>query len=197
VFKGLTQQQRDKFKGLTQQQRDGFKGLTQQQRDDLARQLNIPEPNVEVRPDGSFIPIQRKYLPTLSDLVDRLTIVQLKAVFISEHSAEYVAERALIEHDIDLILEELASRGKRIGASEIHAIIVIMLSNRFIWENESLARKGGPEQDRLLKLTHSINGVRNTAKNQLAAIDGGRKDYKIDSLSAELTSEFGNWKIFE
>jgi hypothetical protein len=136
---------------------------------------------------------QRKFLPTLSDLVDRLTIVQLKAIFISEHRNEYLAERAMIEHDIDMILGD---RKKKIGASEIHAIIVIMLANRFIWENESKARAGGAEQDKLLKLTHSINGVRAAAKNQLAAADGGRKDYKIDSLAADLPPEFGNWRVF-
>lgn len=136
-------------------------------------------------------PNKRKYLPTLSDLVDRLSIVQLKAVFIPERTREYLEERALIEHDIDLIL-----RGQKVTASDVHAILVIMLANRFIWENESKARDGGTEQDKLLKLTHSINGVRNAAKNQLARLDGGRKDYKIDALAANLPAEFGNWKIF-
>jgi hypothetical protein len=31
---------------------------------------------------------ERKYLPTLSELIDRLSIVQLKEVFISEHKGE-------------------------------------------------------------------------------------------------------------
>lgn len=136
-------------------------------------------------------PKDRRYLPTLSDLVDRLSIVQLKAIFIPERAREYLEERALIEHDIDQILA-----GRKITASDVHAILVIMLANRFIWENESKARNGGDEQDKLLKLTHSINGVRNAAKNQLARLDGGRKDYKIDSLAANLPPEFGNWKIF-
>ena len=153
----------------------------------------IGESNVVAIPNQ---PQTRKYLPTLSDLVDRLTIVQLKAVFIPEHSAEYVKERALIEHDIDMILEELASQGKKITASEIHAIVVIMLTNHFIWMNESKARLGGNEHDKLLKLTHSINGVRNNAKNQLASIDGGRKDFKVDCFAAQLVEDFGNWNIF-
>lgn len=136
---------------------------------------------------------QRRFLPTLSDLVDRLSIVQLKAIFIPEHREEYLQERAAIEHDIDLIVQ-----GKPVTASDIHAILVIMLANRFIWENESKARQGGPEQDKLLKLTHSINGVRNAAKNKLARLDSGRKDYKLDTLAAELPPEFGHWSnIFE
>jgi hypothetical protein len=138
----------------------------------------------------------RRYLPTLSDLVDRLTIVQQKMVFIPEHKDEYVKEREAIEHDIGLILEEGYARGQKITADDVHAIIVIMLANRFIWENESRARLGGNEQDKLLKLTHSINGVRAAAKNKLSRFDLGRRDYKVDALAADLPPEFGNWSIF-
>ncbi len=48
----------------------------------------------------------RKYLPTLSELVDRLSIVQLKEVFIPEHKNEYAKEISDILHDIDLTLKE-------------------------------------------------------------------------------------------
>ena len=34
----------------------------------------------------------RKYLPTLSELLDRLSIAQLKEVFIPEHKEEYAEE---------------------------------------------------------------------------------------------------------
>lgn len=136
--------------------------------------------------------VERKYLPTLAELIDRLSIVQLKAIFIPAHAPEYAAERALLEHDIDLIL---AGHAGKIGAREIHAIMVCMLANRVIWENEAKARAGGPEQDRMLKFTHSINGVRNTAKNRIAEIEGGRRDYKIDCFAADLT-DFGAWDVF-
>ena len=36
--------------------------------------------------------MKRKYLPTLSELIDRLSIAQLKEVFISEHKKEYAKE---------------------------------------------------------------------------------------------------------
>lgn len=134
----------------------------------------------------------RRFLPTLPDLVDRLTIVQQKMIFIPDRRAEYAEERADILHDIDLMLKE----GPPITARAIMAIALIQLTNRYIWENESKARAGGSEQDGLLKLTHSINGVRNTAKNMLAEEFGGRRDYKIDALAADLPPEFGNWKIF-
>ena len=48
---------------------------------------------------------ERKYLPTLAELIDRLSISQLKEQFISEHKEEYAQEIRDIKHDIDLILE--------------------------------------------------------------------------------------------
>jgi len=137
---------------------------------------------------------ERKYLPTLSDLIDRMTIVQLKMIFIPDHREEYMIERELVMHDIDMILNGL---DHRLNARAIMAITMIQLTNRCIWESESKARAGGNEQDKLLRFTHSINGVRNTAKNVLAEEAGGRKDYKIDALAADLPEDFGNWRIFD
>lgn len=162
--------------------------LAKELADMAADQPNMP---IQVERNGAG---ERKYLPTLSDLVDRLTIVQLKAIFIPEHRSEYLKERDLIKHDIDIILGSL---DQKVTADDFHAVAVIMLANRFIWENESKARNGGNEQDKLLKLTHSINGVRAQAKNELARLDGGRKDYKIDCFAASLVKEFGDWNVFE
>ena len=138
--------------------------------------------------------MERKYLPTLADLVDRLTIVQLKMIFIPDRREEYIAERELILHDIDLILNGL---DHKLNARSIMAITMIQLTNRCIWESESKARAGGNEQDKLLRFTHSTNGVRNTAKNVLSEEAGGRIDYKIDALAADLPEDFGNWRVFQ
>ena len=48
----------------------------------------------------------RKYLPTLSELIDRLSIAQLKEVFIKDHKKEYAEEISDIIYDIQLHLEE-------------------------------------------------------------------------------------------
>lgn len=137
-------------------------------------------------------PSGRKWLPTLAELIDRLSIVQLKEIFIPEHAVEYAGERADIQHDIDLLLE-----GRTLDAATVRAILVVMLANRVIWENESAARAGGDQQNTRLKFTHSINGIRNHAKNIIAEADGGRKDFKLDCLAAELDPSFGNWDIFK
>ena len=129
----------------------------------------------------------RKYLPTLSELVDRLSIVQLKEVFIAEHKEEYAKEIADIVHDIQLYLKESK---EPITAETIRAIIVLSQMNLHIWHNESNYRKGIKDGNNL-ELTHGLNGIRNIAKNKIQEVMGGRKDYKIDCLAAE----FKDWNI--
>ena len=135
----------------------------------------------------------RKYLPTFAELIDRLSICQLKEIYLSEAKDEYRAEISDIKHDIDLIIKE---KNIQLTGELINAIQVVQLANRVIWENESKARLGGSEQDKLLKFTHSINGVRNNAKNIISKEIGERVDLKIDCLAADLSKEFGNWNIF-
>ena len=129
----------------------------------------------------------RKYLPTLSELVDRLSIVQLKEVFITEHKEEYAEEIKAIVHDIQLYLDESK---EPITAETIRAIVVLSQMNLHIWHNESNYRKGIKDGNNL-ELTHGLNGIRNVAKNKIQEVMGGRKDYKIDCLAAE----FKDWEI--
>jgi hypothetical protein len=129
----------------------------------------------------------RKYLPTLSELIDRLSIVQLKEVFISEHKDEYAKEISDIVHDINLTLEQ---NDAILTADVIRAIVVLSQMNLHIWHNESNYRKGIKDGNNL-ELTHGLNGIRNIAKNKIQEIVGGRKDYKIDCLAAE----FKEWEI--
>ena len=125
--------------------------------------------------------MERKYLPTLSELIDRLSIAQLKEVFITEHKDEYADEIKDIVHDIDLL---------GMDGDTVRAIIVLAQMNLHIWHNESNYRKGIKEGNSL-ELTHGLNGIRNTAKNKIQEAVGGRKDYKIDCLAAE----FKDWDI--
>ena len=129
----------------------------------------------------------RKYLPTISELIDRLSIVQLKEVFIPEHKEEYAKEIEDIVHDLNYVLH----RDEAPTGEMIRAIIVLAQMNLHIWHNETKYRAG--EGDGNLGLTHGLNGIRNTAKNiiQDQLQDGGRKDYKIDCIAAE----FKDWEV--
>lgn len=128
----------------------------------------------------------RKYLPTLSELVDRLSIAQLKEVFISEHKEEYSTEIKDIVSDIQLLLDE---KNESLDAKTIRAIIVLSQMNLHIWHNETKYRAGTGDGN--LGLTHGLNGIRNTAKNKIQENEGGRKDYKVDCIAAE----FKDWEV--
>ncbi len=136
---------------------------------------------------GYNIFMERKYLPTLSELIDRLSIIQLKEVFIPEHKTEYSDEISNIVHDIQAHLNE---NNTVINAEVIRAIVVLSQMNLHIWHNESNYRKGIKEGN-CLELTHGLNGIRNTAKNKIQEVVGGRKDYKIDCLAAD----FKDWEV--
>ena len=123
----------------------------------------------------------RKYLPTISDLIDRLSIVQLKEVFIPEHKKEYAKEIKDIMHDLEL---------EGLDSKLIRAVIVVSQMNLHIWHNEAEARNGINAGENLI-LTHGLNGLRNVAKNKIEERYGGRKDYKIDCLA----DEFKDWEI--
>ena len=130
---------------------------------------------------------ERKYLPTLAELIDRLSIAQLKEVFIADHKKEYAEEIKDIVHDIQLLID---ASGEKITSETIRAIVVLSQMNLHIWHNESNYRRGIKDGNNL-ELTHGINGIRNTAKNKIQEVVGGRKDYKIDCLA----SEFKDWEI--
>ena len=130
--------------------------------------------------------INRKYLPTLAELVDRLSIAQLKEVFIIKHKKEYAQEISDIVHDIDLILQD---ENVKLSGKDVRAIVVLSQMNLHIWHNETQYRAGTGDGN--LGLTHGLNGIRNTAKNMIQENVGGRKDYKIDCIAAE----FKDWEI--
>lgn len=121
---------------------------------------------------------ERNYVPTTSQLIDRLSIVTLKSIKIPEYKEEYEKEADLIMADLGLILGE--NQGELIRGIQINSI-----SNLLIWINESKARAGGNEQDKMLKFTHAINGVRNAAMNMISKILGERKDLKVDCIASE------------
>ena len=133
--------------------------------------------------------MDRKYLPTFAELTDRMSICILKSIFIPENKDSYHKEVEDIMHDLDRMCEE---SDIKLNSEIIKSVMIIMLSNRYIWENESKCRSGEDQDLSALKLTHSINGVRNTAKNVLSKGLGERVDLKIDCLAAELKSEFQN-----
>ena len=145
---------------------------------------------------------ERKYLPTLADLIDRLSILLLKQVYGGgDRWDEHRKEAELVEQDIHSMLFRTTDNSE---SRFVRAVLILMLANHVIWKNEAAIRGGAVgvplySSDRLgdmLRFTHSINGVRSRAKNVIARCVGEREDRKVDCLAADLPPEFGQWDLF-
>ena len=129
-------------------------------------------------------------MPTIAELIDRLSIHQLKEVLIPENKEKYSKEMNDIVCDIDTILNE---EKICLSGEMIQVIIALAQINTHIWYNESKARKGEEQDLKLLKLTHGLNGIRSSLQNIILEIVGKseRKDRKIDCLAAD----FKDWEM--
>jgi hypothetical protein len=120
----------------------------------------------------------RKYFPTMGEIVDRLVISQLKQFLIKDHRKEYTNEINDILNDIDIEIKKI-----NVDADFIRDVIILAIINREIWLNESNCRQGIKEGNDLMK-SHGLNSIRNKAKNRIQERIGGRKDYKLDNVEA-------------
>ena len=70
-------------------------------------------------------------LPTLVELIDRLSIAQIKEVFIADYKKEHSEDIKHILKDIQLLLDESS---EKITAETIRAIVVLSQLNIHIWQ---------------------------------------------------------------
>lgn len=123
---------------------------------------------------------ERKWLPSLSFLMDLLTISQIKQVKIPEKREEITKEIDDLLHDINLILTTTQKRDQ-ITAEWLRDIIILSQYNLHIWQNEANIRKGIKEGNDL-ELTHGLNNIRNLSKTKIESLVNGRKEYKKDNV---------------
>ena len=107
----------------------------------------------------------RKFLHTFADLIDALSIDQIKMIKMRRYKDSYSREIEKICHDIDLIIR---SRKKVIlNARILRIITTIALVNLFIWNLKDQMQEDSKKYDSSLKLAHQLNGIRNRMKNLL------------------------------
>jgi hypothetical protein len=128
---------------------------------------------------------ERQYLPPLAELIDSLTINQIKEVKFPEQKEVIATEIGKIAHDIDLLIEE---REIKLSARLIRIIVAIAQMNLHIWQNKDEMQKDPEKYMDLLKLAHQLNGVRNRMKNILLEEVGDKSksarktNYNTDGL---------------
>jgi len=125
---------------------------------------------------------QKLYLPSLAELIDRISIAQHKECLNHEHKAEFTKEINLILNDIDIDLDAMGK--ENITASFIRDIVILTMANSLIWTHEDAIRSGAKGKDDLY-FTHQINDLRSQAKKKIMQAVGGRIDYKLNNIKAE------------
>jgi len=116
--------------------------------------------------------IERKYKVPLAELIDRLTVDQIKEVLLSEGKSSYANEMEIIEHDINLIVTE---RGIGFNARLLRIVVALSQLNLHIWLLKERMQQEPEKYNDFLKLAHQLNGIRNRMKNLILEETGDRE----------------------
>jgi hypothetical protein len=125
--------------------------------------------------------MNRKILHSFAELIDKLTINQIKIIKSSEENSDYLEEIVRISNDLNIIIE---SENLSLDSELIHSIIAISQLNLHIWNNKDEMQENLNNEDRYLKLlkqAHQLNGFRNKIKNNLLAFEGIKDKSQIRS----------------
>ena len=130
----------------------------------------------------------RQFLPPMSELIDRLTVTQIKENLLGDESGDFYTEIKKLINDIDLIVSE---KNVSLSGQLIRAVVMISQINLHIWRNKELMQENlGNDTKYLLylKKAHQMNGVRNLLKNYLLELEGIsdssqlRSNFEVDGL---------------
>jgi len=134
----------------------------------------------------------RQFLPSLSELIDRLTVTQVKLNLLVENSEDFSSEVTKLINDINLIVNE---KKIEISGELIRAIVMISQINLHIWRNKDLMQQNLENESEYLsylKKAHQMNGVRNLLKNYILGLEGIsdasqlRSNFEVDGLEWKL-----------
>ena len=131
----------------------------------------------------------RKFLTPLSELIDRLTVDQIKQLLNKDDSQESLKkEMQNIMYDIDQIIND---KKTKLDSEIIRMIIILSQINLHIWNLKDRMEKDKNGYDKNLKLAHQINGIRNQIKNKLLE---KKKDLNQSSKRSNFnTDELNGW----
>ena len=135
----------------------------------------------------------RRFLPPLSDLIDRLTITQIKIIKSGTSKNDELKKESIdLQHDIDMIIKE---KDSSTNAELIKDSVAIAAINLEIWNTKDKMQENlenEAEYLKLLKLAHQLNGYRNRIKNNVNERIGElnestkRTNFETDGLDIDL-----------
>ena len=117
-------------------------------------------------------PTDRQFLPSFAELIDRMTVTQIKLSLIENGKEDFKDELRKISHDLNNIIN--ASKIP-LNSELILTFINLSQLNLHIWNNKDKMQENLDNQDiylQLLKVSHQLNGFRNQLKNKLLEVEG-------------------------
>ena len=134
----------------------------------------------------------RKYHLPITELIDRVTILEIKLVLDNKNSKDYLNEIELIKSDLEF---ELNKKQIILSTKIVQTLIALGQMNLHIWyikdqmklqQNDPLAYANN------MKLAHQLNGLRNQLKNMLLIFEDKttssqiRSNTEMDGLEIDL-----------
>lgn len=112
----------------------------------------------------------RSVNPSLAELLDSLTVYQIKEVLDAPSSVSHAEEMKAIESDLDGLIStnDIPSVG-----DFLRLVIALAQVNLHIWHVKG---EMGTDQERFddcTKLAHQLNGIRNQLKNRIMEVAAG------------------------
>ena len=135
---------------------------------------------------------KRKLEYSLAELIDKLTINQIKINKKKKNNNSVKSEINQISNDIEIIIRK---KKIKLDVNTIRAIIIISQINLNIWNNKDIMENNVKNRKiylKNLKIAHQLNGVRNQIKNYLMQVEKKNKkinlmtNIKTDNLKLEL-----------
>ena len=134
----------------------------------------------------------RKYHLPISELIDRITILEIKLVLDAKNAKDYLEELELIKADVksELDLQEVT-----LNVKTIQTLISLGQMNLHIWyikDKMKLQIDDPAGYAENMKLAHQLNGLRNQLKNSLLKMGTDvsssrvRSNTEMDGLEIDL-----------
>ena len=125
---------------------------------------------------------ERKFLTSIAELLDRLTVDQIKLIKMNKESRPSLTQEIKdIKDDLDMLIEK---KKIKIDSEFLRIVASLSLINLYIWNLKDEMSQENKDYDKKLKLAHQLNGIRNQLKNYLL-------DLSNDMNKASQRSNFG------
>ena len=133
---------------------------------------------------------ERQFLPSFAELIDRLTVDQIKEVLLTDRSEEMSKEIKAICQDIDVLINQ---KHIKLSARIIRIVVILAQMNVQIWHNKDKMKAEPEKYNEYLKLAHQLNGLRNQMKNLLLE-ESGEKDKSSERTNFD-TDGLKGWNL--